>query len=104
MPRAETMAQSDGEVMSDSPQDLVGWFLGLLVTAIGGLVTAIFTMWKLNESKNSRAIESLQLVNEGLKSDVAECRRDREELRVEIAMLKGQLDRYIADQESGSDT
>lgn len=96
--------------MTTEDANLFGWIVGAVGTAVGTLGATVATLFRLNESKNSQAIEALEkrlaAESESLKIEIAkaneraeisdvkhdECLRDREELRVEMAQLKGSID------------
>lgn len=67
------------------------WILGGIASVVGTLAAAVATLWKMNESKNSKAIDDLR-------NQVNECTEDREkirgectDLRVRIAKLESHL-------------
>ncbi len=39
---------------------MVTWFFGSLITAVATMAAAIAAMWKVSESKNTKAIEGLE--------------------------------------------
>jgi len=96
--------------MTTEDTNLWGWIAGAVGTAIGTLGAAVATLFRINESKNSHAIDALEKrlaqESESLKIEIAkanaraeisdqkhdECLRDREELRIEMAKLKVAFD------------
>lgn len=92
--------------MTTEDVNLFGWIAGAVGTAVGTLGAAVATLFRMNESKNTHAIEELEkrlaAESEALKIEIAkanaraeisdvkhdECLRDREELRIEMAKLK----------------
>ena len=96
--------------MTTEDINLTGWIVGAIGTAFGTLSATVATLFKLNESKNAKAIQALEqrLASESadLKAEITraneraevsdqkhdDCLRDREELRVEMAMLKGSVE------------
>lgn len=72
-------------------EDYVSWVLAGVASVIATLATAVASLWKINEARNSRQIEEL-------KADVKDCKDDREmirnradELSDEVAGLKVRL-------------
>ena len=61
----------------------VSWSaISTAVTAVvGALATAVVALWKSSESKNAKAIQSLEV-----RAEV--CERDRDDLRVRVAKLE----------------
>lgn len=96
--------------MTTEDANLTGYIVGAIGTAFGTLGATVATLFKLNESKNSQAIAALEkrLVTEAerLKAEIEkaneraeisdqkheECLKDREEIRVQMAELKGAVD------------
>ena len=96
--------------MSTDDANLLGWIFGAVGTAIGTLGAAVATLFRMNESKNAEAIAALErrlaAESESLKIEIAkaneraeisdqkhdECLKDREELRVKMAMLEGTVE------------
>ena len=96
--------------MTTEDANLWGWIAGAVGTAIGTLGAAVATLFRLNESKNAQAIAALEqrlaAESEALKIEIAkansraeisdrkhdDCLRDREELRVELAKIKGSIE------------
>ena len=96
--------------MTTEDANLLGWFVGAVGTAVGTLGATVATLFRINESKNAEAIAALErrlaVESEALKVEIAkaneraeisdqkhdECLRDREELRVEMALLKGTVE------------
>lgn len=60
---------------------LLGWVAGAVVTVVATLAGVVATLWKLNESKNSMAIEHL-------KAKAEACEKDRAELRERVIRLE----------------
>lgn len=96
--------------MTTEDANLLGWIAGAIGTAVGTLGATVAALFRLNESKNSQAIEALEkrlaAESESLKIEIAkanaraeisdqkhdECLRDREELRVKMAQLQGSIE------------
>ena len=57
------------------------WVLGGIASVVGTLAAAVTALWKLNESRNAKAIESLTM-----RAD--KCEQERTELRVRVAKLE----------------
>lgn len=93
--------------MSDPPE--AGWFVGAVGTLLGAAGMAIGALFKINESKNTAAIaelrDRLSKESASLKAEIKsahqrfadsdkqheECRSDRENLRIEMATLRAQV-------------
>lgn len=80
--------------MSDGSN--TGYIVGAAGTIIGTLATAVAGLFKLVESKNSAAIEDLRMRVTESDAHHEECRKDREELRVQIAEMKVQIETNMA--------
>lgn len=96
--------------MATEDANLIGWIFGAVGTAIGTLGATVATLFRMNESKNAEAIAALErrlaAESEALKVEIAkaneragisdqkhdECLRDREELRVKMALLEGTVE------------
>lgn len=96
--------------MTNENVNLTGWIIGAIGTAFGTMGAAVATLFRMNESKNAKAIEVLEkrlaAESEALKIEIAkanaraeisdqkhdECLQDREELRIQIAKLSGLVD------------
>ncbi len=73
-------SQVESSAMDESG---IGWgAISTAVTAVvGGLTTAVVALWKSSESKNAKAIQSLEARAE-------DCEKDRDDLRVRVAKLE----------------
>lgn len=66
-------------------EDWLGWVLAGIVSIVGALSAAVVTLWTRSESKNAIAIEVLQK-----RSDA--CEQDRNNLHVEVGVLKKRVE------------
>ena len=96
--------------MTTEDVNLVGWFVGAIGTAFGAMGAAVATLFRMNESKNAQAIDALEkrlsAESLALKQEIAkaneraelsdrkhdDCLRDREELRIELATIRGSIE------------
>jgi hypothetical protein len=94
--------------MGPDSSNLPAWVTAGIVAIIGGLASAVVFMFKLGQSvaekrlievqeDHTRDIAILQASNEELKKETAQCRKDREELRVELAAIKTRLEMISGD-------
>lgn len=91
----------------DLPEGFWAWFIGSVAAVVGTLATTIAALFKINESKNTRAIEDqsreivsfqteIKLVRENLSSvEIArmECERDRASLMAKCEIFEKRLAR-----------
>ena len=91
----------------DLPEGFWAWFIGSIGAVVGTLATTIAALFKINEGKNTRAIEEqakeivsfqteLRLVRENLSSvEVArmDCERDRASLAAKCEIFEKRLAR-----------
>ncbi len=95
--------------LTDMTVENGGWVVSGVLTVIATLASVVALLFKLNESKNTIAISELnkrldketaalqvevkKANDRALESDKKheECQRDREELRVKIAGIEGQV-------------
>lgn len=66
-----------------------GWIMACVATAGATLAGAVATLFKLNESKNTKRIESLESEIGSLRVRADACEKERNEFRVELARLEG---------------
>lgn len=70
---------------------VIGWLLTGVAGVIATLAGAVAMLWKLNEQKNARDIAMLQGRCDELQRRCEQCERDREELRVRLAVLENRI-------------
>ena len=93
------------------PQFSPGWIVAGILGIVTTLAGAVATLFKLNETKSTLAVKSLEVRLEGYamrldESDKKhqECLEDRIELSKQIARLEGRLSHFINDvNEAGSE-
>lgn len=80
--------------MSDAPQDLPGWFYGVLIAAIGSLSAGLVKLFYMIRGDSSERIESLkkEVVDqrskiEDLRAEAKLCHEDRLEIWKALARL-----------------
>jgi len=87
------------------PEGFWTWFLGGILTVVGTLATTIGALFKINESKNTRAIEAQEKEIIALHAEVksvrdaaklteearVECERDRAALAMECKYINQRL-------------
>lgn len=73
--------RSDARTMDDK-------ILAGIVAVVSGLAAAVGALFKINESKNTKALESQGQALEVLKQQAEKCEEDRVELRVRMARLE----------------
>lgn len=96
--------------MTTEDANIWGWVFGAIGTAFGTMGAAVATLFRMNESKNTQAIKALEdrlaCESASLKAEIKlaneraeasdkkhdDCLRDREELRIEMAVLRGQIE------------
>jgi len=92
---------SNGEL----PEGFWTWFLGGVLTVVGTLATTIGALFKINESKNTKAIEAQEKEILALHTEVKsvrdaakiteearlECERDRARLAVKCEYIEARL-------------
>ena len=69
----------------------VSWILGGVTSVVAALAGVVSMLWKLNESKNATAIADLKTRVDESEEKHEECRKDREELRIEITSLRHEI-------------
>lgn len=65
---------------------------GVVMTVLTALATAVATLWKVNESKNSKAIAELNSRVDECDDDRAKIRFELENSRIERARIRTRLD------------
>lgn len=81
---------SNGEL----PEGFWTWFLGGILTVVGTLATTIGALFKINESKNTKAIEAQEKEINALHSEmkvVREAASKTEEARIECVEDRARL-------------
>lgn len=73
--------------MPSDPSDIGNW----IIYAGGSLVAALITLWKINESKNTKAVQKLEDRIDRIDAARDECERDRQRL----AGVCGELQRRV---------
>ncbi len=71
-------------------ESYLNWVLAAIATVVGTLAATVATLWKVNESRNTKAIEELT-------QRVEDCEAERAMLRVRVARLETQMDIENAD-------
>lgn len=65
------MPIDESKVMAnDLPEGFVNWVLGGVATIFTGLCVTVTTLWRINESKNSKAIEEQSKQIVGIESEL----------------------------------
>ena len=88
-----------------------GWIVAGILGIVSSLAGAVATLFKMNETKSTLAVKTLELRIEGyaVRLDDSdrkhqECLEDRIELSKQIARLEGRLSHFISDvNEAGSE-
>lgn len=82
--------------MSDAPQDMPGWFYGVLIAAIGSLSAGVVKLFYMIRGDSSERIESLkkEVVDqrskiEDLRTEARACHEDRLEIWKALARING---------------
>ncbi|WP_182864814.1 hypothetical protein [Stieleria mannarensis] len=92
--------------MNGDSSSLPTWVTGGIVAIITSLASAVVFMFRLSTGQVAKQLEVVQESHtveiaklksdrDTLKEEAARCRRDREELRVEIAEVNAQLNLYL---------
>jgi uncharacterized protein (DUF3084 family) len=104
----EFAINQDGAMSNgDLPEGFWAWFLGTIGVVVGTLATTVAALFKINESKNEKAISDqskeiasfqteLKLVRENLSSvEIArlECEQDRAKLAAKCEIFESRLSR-----------
>ena len=101
------LARNERKVMASNelPDGFFNWVIGAVAAVVTALVATVTTLWRINESKNAKAIESLQLQLTKIETElnvVREnaqicdearilCERDRASLRTKCEMFEKRL-------------
>ena len=65
--------------------ETTNWVLAGVGSVIATLAATVASLWKLNESKNAKAITALT-------ERAVDCEKDRSEIKVRLARLEGRLE------------
>lgn len=67
------------------------WIVAAIGTTVATMAGVVSLLWKLNESKNTAAIEELKRDRDELKILAEQYRAEAEELRIKVAVIEQRL-------------
>ena len=76
-------------------QGAVGWVLAATGAVVSALATSVAYLFRLREAEIRERISALE-AHAALQEDaIVECRNDRQQLSIQVAILRGELEHYV---------